>query len=215
MRVVLMGMPGVGKGTQAVQLRDALGGAHVSTGDILREAVQAGTALGQRVREYLDQGALVPDELVGDVIAIRLGRPDAASGFVLDGFPRTVEQVEILDRVLARLGVTLDAVILLVAPRRQIVSRLSGRRVCPNCLEVYHLDHRPPRSRGVCDSCGSALVQRVDDTESVILERLEVFDKQTLPAVELYRKRGVLHEVDGDADPQTVFDRLRGAVRGR
>jgi len=208
-----MGMPGVGKGTQAVRLRDALGGVHVSTGDMLREAVQAGSALGQRVREYLDQGALVPDELMGDVIATRLGRPDAAGGFILDGFPRTAAQVAILDRVLDRLGVSLDAVILLSAPRREIVSRLSGRRVCPKCLAVYHLDHHPPRSRGVCDACGSALVQRQDDTESVILDRLEVFENQTLPVVEIYRERGLLREVDGAAPPDAVFDRLREAVR--
>ena len=207
-----MGPPGVGKGTQAVRLRDAVGGVHVSTGDMLREAVQAGTPLGQRVREFLEQGALVPDELMGDVIAARLGRPDAAGGFLLDGFPRTAAQVEILDRVLGRLGMRLDAVYLLRAPRREIVSRLAGRRVCPKCLAVYHLDNRPPRSAGVCDACGSALVERSDDTEAVILERLEVFERQTLPAAEAYRHRGLLHEVDATGDPDAVFERLRAAV---
>lgn len=212
MRIVLMGMPGVGKGTQAVRLRDATGGVHVSTGDMLREAVQAGTPLGQRVRGFLDQGALVPDEMMGDVIAARLGRPDASAGFVLDGFPRTVAQVQILDRVLQRRGMALDAVILLRAPRREIVRRLSGRRVCPKCLAVYHLDNQPSRSPGVCDACGSALAQRADDSEQVILDRMEVFENQTVPAAEHYRQRGVLREVDGTGSADVVFERLRAVV---
>ena len=141
-----MGMPGVGKGTQAVRLRDRLGVPHVSTGDILREAIGAGTALGRRVQGCLDSGALVPDDLVGEVIAERLGRRDARDGFILDGFPRTVEQVAILERILTRLGIVLDGVYLLTAPTAEIVRRLAGRRVCPKCRDVYHVDHRPPRS---------------------------------------------------------------------
>jgi adenylate kinase len=212
MRIVLMGMPGVGKGTQAARLREALGGIHVSTGDMLREAVQAGTPLGQRVRGYLEQGTLVPDDVMGDVIAARLARPDAAGGFILDGFPRTVAQIEILDRVLDRLRTRLDGVILIAAPRREVVSRLTGRRVCPKCLAVYHVDNRPPRSPGVCDHCGQALVQRPDDTEPVILGRLEVFERQTLPVAEVYRERGLLEEIDGTGDPDVVFERLRLAA---
>jgi adenylate kinase len=212
MRIVLMGMPGVGKGTQAARLRDALGMLHVSTGDILRDAINAGSALGKRVREYLDSGALVPDELMAELITERLGRPDAAKGFILDGFPRTAEQVAILDRVLERLAVKLDGVFLLTAPEEEIVSRLSGRRICPRCGEVYHVDNRPPQSAGVCDKCGSALGQRADDTESVILERLEVYKNQTLPIVETYCDRGLLHEIDGLGDPAAVFGRVREAV---
>lgn len=212
MRIVLMGMPGVGKGTQASRLRDALGVLHVSTGDILREAINAGSALGKRVRDYLDSGTLVPDELMAELIRERLGRPDAAKGFILDGFPRTAEQVAILDRVLEKLAVELDGVYLLTAPEEEIVSRLSGRRICPRCGEVYHVDNRPPQSAGVCDKCGSALVQRPDDTESVILERLEVYKTQTLPVVETYGERGLLHEIDGSGDPAAVFGRLREAV---
>jgi adenylate kinase len=212
MRIVLMGMPGVGKGTQASRLRDALGVLHVSTGDILRDAINAGSPLGKRVREYLDSGALVPDELMAELITERLGRPDAAKGFVLDGFPRTAEQVVILDRVLEKLGVKLDGVYLLAAPEEEIVSRLSGRRICPRCGEVYHVDNRPPQSAGVCDKCGSALVQRPDDTESVILERLEVYKNQTLPIVETYGDRGLLREIDGSGDAAAVFGRLRRAL---
>jgi adenylate kinase len=149
---------------------------------------------------------------MGELIAERLRQPDASAGFILDGFPRTVAQVGILDGVLEKLSVDLDGAYLLVAPEAEIVSRLSGRRICPGCGEVYHVDNRPPRSAGVCDKCGSALVQRPDDTEEVILDRLKVFRNQTLPIAEIYRERGLLREVDGDGDPATVFDRLRAAV---
>jgi adenylate kinase len=149
---------------------------------------------------------------MGDLISERLGRPDAAAGFILDGFPRTVEQVTTLDRVLDRLSVELDGVFLLIAEKAEIVSRLSGRRICPKCGTVYHVDNRPPRSQGVCDGCGSALVQRSDDTESVILERLEVYKNETLPIVQTYRERGQLREVDATGEPTVVFERLRAAV---
>jgi len=212
MRIVLMGMPGVGKGTQAVRLRDALQVLHVSTGDILREAIQAGSPLGKRVREFLDSGSLVPDDLMAELITERLSRSDATRGFILDGFPRTAEQVSILDRVLETLTVKLDVVFLLSASEEEIVSRLSGRRICPGCGEVYHVDNRPSGSAGVCDQCGSALVQRPDDTRSVILDRLKVYKNQTLPVVEAYRERGLLQEIDGSGDPSTIFERLRTAV---
>jgi len=207
-----MGMPGVGKGTQAARLLEHVGGIHVSTGDILRAAVQQGSALGRKVRDYLDSGTLVPDPLMGELIEERLARPDAAEGFVLDGFPRTVEQVTILDQVLDRLGIEVDRVFLLSAPEAEIVRRLSGRRVCPNCKAVFHLDNHPPRSAGVCDDCGSALAQRPDDAEDVIRERLRVFDEQTLPVASRYRERGVLVEVDGAGSPDDVAARVRAAL---
>lgn len=212
MRIVLMGQPGVGKGTQASRLRLAANALHVSTGDILRDAIKAGSALGKRVRDFLDSGALVPDELMAELIADRLSRSDAAAGFILDGFPRTAEQVSVLDRVLETLSVKLDGVFLLSASEEEIVSRLAGRRICPGCGEVYHLNNRQPKSAGCCNKCGSALVQRQDDTEAVILERLEVYKNQTLPVVEVYRGRGQLHEIDGTGDPEVVFERLREAV---
>lgn len=203
-----MGPPGVGKGTQAVRLARRLGVVHVATGDILRDAVQGATALGARVREYVDGGSLVPDALVGDLIEERLGSPDAAAGFVLDGFPRTAEQVAILDRVLANLGVTLDRVVLLRAPDGEIVDRLTGRRVCPTCKAVFHVRNRPPRVSGRCDECGDGLVQRKDDVEDVIRGRLAVFLEQTEPAIRLYRERGALRDVDSFGDPEAVAERL-------
>jgi len=207
-----MGMPGVGKGTQATRLVDELSCVHVSTGDILREAVQNGSPLGRKVRGSLDSGALVPDDVMGELIAERLAKSDASGGFVLDGFPRTLSQVKTLDGVMRRLGASLDRVFLLSAPEVEIIRRLTGRRVCPACGAVFHLDNRPPRSAGVCDACGSALVQRADDDEEVIRERLRVYREQTLPIAEVYRTRGLLEEIDATGDPQVVFDRLRDRV---
>jgi len=209
MRIVLMGMPGVGKGTQAVQLRDHLAVAHVSTGDILREAVKAGSDLGRQVKGVLEAGALVPDQLMGNLIGERLRQEDAREGFILDGFPRTVDQVAILDGVLERLGVALDAAILLEAPEELVVERLSGRRVCPKCGAVYHVAARPPKSAGTCDGCGTALVQRPDDTEKVIRDRLDVYRKQTHPIAEAYESRGLLRRFDGTGTPQAIFERLK------
>ena len=207
-----MGPPGVGKGTQAARLKALWDVPHVSTGDILRASVQEGSSLGKKVRGYVEQGQLVPDDLVGDVIAERLGRRDASKGFVLDGFPRTVEQVAILDGVLARAGIGLDRVVMLTAPETEIVRRLSGRRTCPRCGAVYHLESRPPASAGVCDACGGALAQRPDDTEQVIRERLRVYTAQTLPVAEAYRAKGILVEIDGFGDVDSVGTRLAQIV---
>ena len=209
MRVVLIGPPGGGKGTQASQLKALLGVPHVSTGDILREAVQAGTPLGRRVKSFVESGQLVPDDIMGELIAQRLSRPDARAGFVLDGFPRTLEQVGILDAVLARLGVVLDRVFVFRAPEAEIVRRLAGRRTCPHCGAVFHVDSRPPRSAGVCDVCGSALVQRADDAEEVIRQRLRVYGEQTLPVTAAYAERGLIQEVDGSGEPEAVYARLQ------
>jgi adenylate kinase len=212
MRLILMGPPGVGKGTQALKLREALGIPHVSTGDLLRSAVQAGTSLGREAQEYMESGRLVPDDLMGRLVAERLDRPDAAGGFLLDGFPRTVPQVEELDRQLAARSLEIDRVVALMASESEIVRRLSGRRVCPKCGALYHLESRPARSAGVCDSCGTPLVQRPDDTEDVIRERLKVYRDQTLPVLQAYRDRGILEEVDGTGDAGAVAKRLAEVV---
>jgi adenylate kinase len=219
MRVVLMGPPGVGKGTQAEQMQHLLGVPHVSTGNILRAAMgQQGSPLGERVREFVESGRLVPDALMGDLIAERLERKDAGAGFILDGFPRTLEQVSILDGVLSRLGLTLDRVLMLTVPEAEIVRRLSGRRTCPSCGAVFHLESRPPKVAAVCDVCGAALVQRPDDKEAVIRDRLKVYTDQTLPVAEAYRAKGVLVEIDGSGEVDDVKARLQaglGRVVGR
>jgi adenylate kinase len=208
MRVVLMGPPGVGKGTQAKHLEERTGIPHISAGDILRQAVRTGTPVGRRVRPYVESGKLVPDDLMGELIAERLEGESGVQGFILDGFPRTVEQVAILDRILGRLGSEVERVCILTAPEEEIVRRLSGRRLCPSCGAVYHLESRPPASPGVCDRCSSALVQRPDDAENVIRERLKVYERQTLPVAEAYRGRSLLREVDGTGDPDAVLSRL-------
>jgi adenylate kinase len=212
MRLLLIGPPGVGKGTQAERLRDHLAVPHVSTGDILRAAVKDGTPVGQRAKSFVDSGRLVPDEVMGELIVERLGKDDARNGFLLDGFPRSVEQVQILDDVLGKLGVGLDRAFILVAPEHEIIRRLTGRRTCPQCGSVFHVESRPPKAPGVCDSCGSALVQRPDDTEEVIRKRLDVYKSQTVPVAAAYRDRGLLAEIDGSGDPETVFGRIKAGL---
>jgi len=204
-----MGPPGVGKGTQARMLCKHLKVPHVSTGDILREAVHEASGLGRKVKPFLDCGSLVPDDMMGELVQDRLSRADARGGFILDGFPRTVAQVTILDGVLGQLGVALDRVFALEAPEHEIVRRLSGRRVCPQCGALYHLDSRQPRAAGVCDGCGSALVQRPDDEEAVVRRRLAVYREQTLPVIQAYRDRGLLWEADGTGDAERVFETLK------
>ena len=208
-----MGPPGVGKGTQAEQMQALLGVPHVSTGNILRAAIQEnGSPLGSKVRGYVESGRLVPDGLMGDLIAERLGRKDAARGFILDGFPRTLLQVSILEGVLGRLGLELDKVLMMRVPESEIVRRLSGRRTCPKCGTVFHLESRPPAVAGVCDACGSALVQRPDDTEQVIRERMKVYAEQTLPVADAYRAKGLLFEIDGFGDVLSVSARLNSGL---
>ena len=208
-----MGPPGVGKGTQAERMQQLLGVPHVSTGNILRAAIREnGSSLGKQAREFVESGRLVPDELMGDLIAKRLEEKDAARGFILDGFPRTVEQVSILAGVLGRLGLKLDKVLMLVVPETEIVRRLSGRRTCPSCGSVFHLESKPPAVGGVCDACGTALVQRPDDSEQVIRERMEVYNRQTVPVARAYRDQGILVEIDGDGGIEDVGTRLRSGL---
>ncbi len=215
LRLVLMGPPGVGKGTQAVHLKEHAGVAHVSTGDLLRAAVQDGTELGRQAKSFVESGGLVPDALMGELLARRLSAADAARGFILDGFPRTTAQVDLLDGILARLGVALDRVFILTAPEGEIVRRLSGRRTCSSCGALYHVESKPPRTQGVCDACGARLAQRADDNEEVIRKRLRVYLEQTLPVAEAYRKRGILAEVDGTGSPGDVWKRIEAGVPRR
>lgn len=213
MNVVFLGPPGAGKGTQARRLAERYGVPQIATGDILREAMASGSELGRRARSYYERGELVPDDVMLEVVAERLKRPDAGKGFVLDGFPRTVPQAEGLDRVLERMGRRVEAAVLFEVPREALVRRLAGRWVCRSGGHVYHEVYSPPRVPGRCDVDGSELVQRDDDRPETVERRLEVYARQTEPVVEYYRARGVLHTVDASADPEEVGRRVEAALR--
>ncbi len=203
-RLVLLGAPGVGKGTQAAEITRRLGLPHVSTGDLLRAAIRDGSPLGPKVAAIVDRGELVPDDLVGEVMAERLSRPDAAGGFLLDGFPRTTAQADQLDRLLAERGQALDRVISIEVPEPE-----SAR-----CGAVYHVRYGRPRVEGVCDRCGGELRQRSDDTEPVIRERLRAYRERTAPLVARYQRAGLLLAVDGRGRPDEVFARIAAGIPG-
>ncbi len=197
MRIILLGPPGSGKGTQAAKLRERYAIAHISTGDILRENVKANTELGLKAKGFMDSGALVPDDLIVSMMRERLIRPDCAEGFLLDGFPRTVPQAQALDAMLEKMNIRLDAIVLLDVPDDVVVSRLTNRRVCRSCGAIYNAVSQPPKQEGICDKCGGKVIQRDDDKESVIRERLAVYRKQTEPVVDYYRRTsGLLAVVD-------------------
>ncbi|RMF24315.1 MAG: adenylate kinase [Deltaproteobacteria bacterium] len=214
MRVVLLGAPGTGKGTQGARLREAHAIPHVSTGDLLREAVEQGTELGRKAKSYMDEGKLVPDDLVLGLVRERLDRADCRGGFLLDGFPRTVAQAEALEKLLAERGEHLDHVVSLAVAEDEIVARLSGRRVCPDCGRLYHIRFSPPARDGHCDDCGASLVVRDDDREETIRKRLEVYARETAPLLDFYAGRGLLVEVDGNEEPDEVWNRVQAAVGG-
>lgn len=200
MRLVLLGPPGAGKGTHAQVLSKDYGLAHISTGDMLREALRAQTPLGLEAKSYMEKGLLVPDQVVIGIVGERLKQPDAKKGFVLDGFPRTPDQARALDRTLSEMGMPLDTVLYFKTTLPVIIRRLSGRRVCGKCGQTYHLTNFKPKKEGLCDACGSALVQRPDDREDTIRERLKVYDEQTAPLIEYYRGKKALSEVSGDLE---------------
>jgi len=217
MRIVLLGAPGSGKGTQSQLLVKAHGVPQISTGDLLREAVAQGTALGVQAKVAMDAGKLVDDVLVLAMIRERLARPDAARGFILDGFPRNIAQAKALDALLAELRQPLERVVLMNLDLGLLFKRLTGRRVCQDCQRVFNIHPSPPGTLPHCAQCGDMprLIQRPDDREEVIGKRLEVYEAQTKPLIEFYEKAGLLRVVDADSDVQIVFTRLQAAIQGR
>jgi adenylate kinase len=209
-----MGPPGGGKGTQCEILTKELNITHISTGDMFRENVKKGTELGKKAKEYMDAGQLVPDELVVAMVKDRLSQPDCASGFLLDGFPRTVPQAEALDRTLSEMGIKLDAVLNIAVPRERLLERLTGRRVCKACGATFHVLFNKPKVEGKCDKCGGELYQRSDDTEATVNQRLDVYEAQTQPLIGYYQKQGLLKEVNGDQEISKVTKDVL-AVLGR
>ena len=208
-RLVFLGAPGAGKGTQARDLALEWKVPQVSTGDMLREAVAKQTALGKQAKSYMDQGGLVPDDVIVGLIKERLREPDAAAGFILDGFPRTLPQAEALERLLADLGQPLSRVISFDVAEAELLRRLTGRRVCRQCGATFHLTSAPPKRSGICDKCAGQLYQRDDDSEATVRRRLEVYARQTEPLLDYYRTRHLLSSVPGEGDVETI----RGAVR--
>lgn len=212
MKLILLGAPGSGKGTQAKMLADRWSVPHISTGDILRQAVRDETELGRRAAPIMATGGLVPDELMIGIIADRLGAEDAAKGFILDGFPRTVAQAEKLDTLVSGNGSGNVRVLHLLVPDDVIVGRIAARRSCPSCGATYHLVSSPPRVEGICDRCGEKLTTRPDDTESAVRRRLDEFHQRTLPVVGHYRAKSWLREVDGLGAVEQVFERVEQSL---
>lgn len=214
MMLILLGAPGSGKGTQAKFLVERYSIPQISTGDILREEVKAGTILGLKAKEYMDKGALVPDEVVIDMVEFRIKKDDCKRGFILDGFPRTVAQAEALERSLERMGQAIDRVLLVDVDEEELVKRLTGRRVCEICGYNYHLIFDPPKQEGICDRCQGRLYQRDDDKEVTIRNRLKVYTQQTSPLIEYYKKRKLLTLVNGRGSIEEVFQRITQILEG-
>lgn len=208
MQVIMLGLPGAGKGTQATRIAEEFHVPHISTGDMFRAAIAAETSLGQEVKSYLDSGRLVPDDLTIRVVDSRLHQPDADTGFLLDGFPRTLPQAEALDALLLELERPLQFGLYIHVAEDVLMGRLTGRRLCKECGATYHIVFQPPQQTGRCDLCGGALYQRSDDTEAAVKTRLEQY-AQTAPLVEFYRKRGVLRQIDGQRSPDAVYADVR------
>ncbi len=215
MNLVFMGPPGAGKGTQAELFQQRHGLPHVSTGDMFRQAVRNETEVGRRAQAYMQRGDLVPDEITDEIVRIRLANPDCAQGFILDGYPRTLGQAEALDTLLAQRHEGLHAVVSFDIRDGVLLRRLTGRRVCPVCGAIYHLDHKPPRVPGRCDLDGSELIQRKDDTPDTVLHRLKVFRQWTAPLIDYYRDRGLYLSVDAERPVEDVHDRILAFVRSR
>lgn len=208
MRLIMLGAPGAGKGTQAKKIAAKYGIPHISTGDIFRANIKNGTELGKKAKTYMDQGLLVPDELTCDLVVDRISQEDAQKGYVLDGFPRTIPQAECLTDALEKLGTAIDYAIDVDVPDADIVERMGGRRACLKCGATYHIVYAAPKKEGICDVCGEALVLRDDDKPETVQKRLTVYHEQTQPLIDYYQGKGVLRTVDGTKDLEEVFGQI-------
>ncbi len=204
----MLGAPGAGKGTQAKMIADKYSIPHISTGDIFRANIKNGTELGMEAKKYMDEGKLVPDELTVRILLDRVAKDDCKNGYVLDGFPRTIPQAEVLDSELTKLGDKIDYAINVDVPDENIVNRMSGRRACVTCGATYHIVHIPPKNPGICDKCGSELILRDDDAPETVLKRLGVYHEQTQPLIDFYENKKVLKTVDGTVDSADVFKQI-------
>lgn len=208
MKIIMLGAPGAGKGTQAKLIGEKYGIPHISTGDIFRANIKNGTALGMEAKSYMDRGLLVPDELTVKILLDRVAQEDCAGGYVLDGFPRTIPQAEVLDKALAELNDKIDHAIDVDVPDENIIKRMSGRRACVGCGATYHIEFIKPKTEGICDDCGQELVLRDDDRPETVGKRLDVYHKQTQPLIDFYNKKGILKTVDGTREMDEVFDAI-------
>jgi adenylate kinase len=212
MRVILLGPPGAGKGTQAASIVEKYSIPHISTGDIFRKNIKEGTALGLKAKSFMDSGALVPDSLVVEIVEDRLKEDDCKSGFLLDGFPRTIVQAEELDKVLENMGISLDKVVNIEVDPGVLLDRAVGRRICKSCGATFHIKFNPPKSDGVCDKCSGELYQRSDDNEETVGNRIKVYVDETSPLIEYYTKKGVIANIDGEQDIARVFSDILNAL---
>ena len=208
MKIIMLGAPGAGKGTQAKMIADKYEIPHISTGDIFRANIKNGTELGMEAKKYMDQGLLVPDELTVKILLDRVANDDCKNGYVLDGFPRTIPQAEVLDQALTELNEKIDFAIDVDVPDENIVKRMSGRRACLSCGATYHIEHIPPKQEGICDRCGKELILRDDDQPETVSNRLKVYHEQTQPLIEFYQAKGVLRSVSGTKPMEEVFDSI-------
>ena len=212
MKIIMLGAPGAGKGTQAIMIAEKYGIPHVSTGDIFRANIKNNTPLGQEAKTYMDKGMLVPDELTVKILLDRVAADDCKNGYVLDGFPRTIVQADVLKDALNKLGEKIDYAINVDVPDENIIKRMGGRRACLKCGATYHIEHVPPKKEGICDNCGEALVLRDDDKPETVQKRLSVYHEQTQPLIDYYEKEGVLKNVDGTKEMNAVFNDICGIL---
>ena len=214
MKIIMLGAPGAGKGTQAAMIMEKYGLPHISTGDIFRANIKAGTELGNKAKAYMDKGQLVPDSLTIDLVMDRISQPDCNGGYILDGFPRTIPQAVSLTKALRDRGETLDYAINVHVPDERIVSRMSGRRACVGCGATYHVEFNPPKVEGVCDACGAAVVQRIDDKPETVLSRLETYKEKTAPLKDFYAAKGKLVTVEGQEEISETAKLTMAAIEG-